>query len=161
MGEFSRHLIAAQGYLELGMCDDAALELEEMPAEFKTNREVLIMRTAIYHAAKRWHGYEAACAQLARMEPDNANWWSGWAYGARRTKSITDAAAILRKALKVHPDTAHLLYNLACYCAQLGELEESRCLLKRAISFDAEYQALAFDDPDLDPLWKHFGKFSE
>jgi hypothetical protein len=45
-------------------------------------------------------------------------------------------------------------YNLACYCAQLGELEESMQWFKKAMVIDTKaVQKIAVDDPDLQPLW--------
>jgi len=45
-------------------------------------------------------------------------------------------------------------YTLACYCAQLGELEESAEWFKKAMAIDTKaVQKIALDDPDLKPLW--------
>jgi hypothetical protein len=42
-------------------------------------------------------------------------------------------------------------YNLACYCCQLGELEEARRWLHKAIALAgaAEIKKMGIDDPDL------------
>lgn len=48
-----------------------------------------------------------------------------------------------------------LPYNLACYCAQLGEIDESEKRFKRAMAIDQKtVQVNAIDDPDLEPLWE-------
>jgi hypothetical protein len=51
---WQRHVIAASGYSELGMFDDAALALEEIEPEDKTRKEVLGARVDLYMAAKKW-----------------------------------------------------------------------------------------------------------
>jgi hypothetical protein len=44
-------------------------------------------------------------------------------------------------------------YNLACYCAQLGRLDECRDWFTRAMAIDEKtVQRAAIDDPDLKPL---------
>ena len=49
-------------------------------------------------------------------------------------------------------------YNLACYCAQLGRLDECRDWVKRAMAIDAgTVRRAAIDDPDLKPLWDSMG----
>jgi hypothetical protein len=49
-------------------------------------------------------------------------------------------------------------YNLACYCAQLGQLQESQDWFKKAIAIDDEAAPEAgIDDPDLKPLWDSMG----
>jgi tetratricopeptide (TPR) repeat protein len=44
-------------------------------------------------------------------------------------------------------------YNLACYCAQLGRLEQSREWFKKALAIDEKSaRAAAIFDADLEPL---------
>jgi hypothetical protein len=50
---WQRHVIAASGYLELGMFDAAAQVLEEIEPEDKTRKEVLAARVDLYMAAKK------------------------------------------------------------------------------------------------------------
>jgi hypothetical protein len=47
-------LLAAQGYLELGMFLEALAELERLPAEEKNKTDVLAVRLEIYREAKSW-----------------------------------------------------------------------------------------------------------
>ncbi len=47
------------------------------------------------------------------------------------------------------PTCAMILYNLACYAAQLGHLDSARARLAEAIRLDSAYRALALADPDL------------
>ena len=50
-------------------------------------------------------------------------------------------------------DTALYFYNLACYEAQLGNLDEAKRLLKDCFSKDPQYREESMDDPDLEPVW--------
>ena len=53
-------MIAASGYSDLGMFDNAALVLEEIEPEDKTRKEVLGARVDFYMAAKYWDMVAAA-----------------------------------------------------------------------------------------------------
>jgi lipopolysaccharide biosynthesis regulator YciM len=53
--DWQRHVLASNGYLELGMFDDAAMVLEEIAPEDKTRNEVLGARINLYMAAKKWN----------------------------------------------------------------------------------------------------------
>jgi hypothetical protein len=49
--DWQRHVLAAGGYLELGMFDDAALALEEIKLEDKPRNEVLGARVKPLHGS--------------------------------------------------------------------------------------------------------------
>ncbi len=52
------------------------------------------------------------------------------------------------------PKNATIPYNLACYCAQLGEIEEAQEWFKAAMALDEDtVRQMGIDDPDLEPLW--------
>ena len=44
-------------------------------------------------------------------------------------------------------------FNLACYEAQMGNLDPAKAHLKRATKADPKFRLMAMDDPDLEPLW--------
>ena len=50
------------------------------------------------------------------------------------------------------PTCATILYNLACYAAQLGHLHVARNRLAEAIMLDPAFREMALDDPDLTAL---------
>ena len=50
----TRHLQAAEGYVELGMFLDANAELEEIDPDLRAAPEVLAVRLGIYTGLKRW-----------------------------------------------------------------------------------------------------------
>lgn len=50
------------------------------------------------------------------------------------------------------PEGWTIPYNLACYCAQLGRLDECRKWLKKAVTIDEHtVKRAAIDDPDFKP----------
>ena len=57
-------------------------------------------------------------------------------------------------AVKRLPCVAVFHFNLACYAAQLGELDRSKVLLSRAIELNPSYRLQALENNDLRPLWE-------
>ncbi len=43
-------------------------------------------------------------------------------------------------------------FNLACYAAQMGDLNDARDCLRHAVASDEELKQKALEDPDLAPL---------
>lgn len=52
----------------------------------------------------------------------------------------------------LHPREAVFHFNLACYEAQLGNLDDARVFLETACGLDESFRELAKTDDDLAPL---------
>jgi predicted Zn-dependent protease len=151
------NLSAAVGWLELGNWQEANQELDNIAAELRAHPWVLLVRQQVFVKAEKW---ELACQIgkiLVDVLPHEPGAWIGYAYALRRVPGggIPKAKQILEKAKPQFPNEPTFAYNLACYHAQLGEIEQSRQLLEDAFSIgDAKKLKLqALDDPDLEPLW--------
>ena len=142
----------ARGYLELGMLDAAAQELDSIASEFAQDSAVLEVRVAVHQERQEWALMADAAAELVRREPTVPGWWILWAYGARRSSSLANADAILRQAEKMHPANATIQFNLGCYACQLGNLIVAEARVQKAIQMDETIRKLAESDPDLQPL---------
>jgi len=59
---------------------------------------------------------------------------------------------VLARGVGLHPREAMLHFNLACYEAQLGQLDDARAFLDTACGLNPEFKELAKTDPDLAPL---------
>ena len=66
------------------------------------------------------------------------------------------AKLLLDEAAKLFPDDDMIQYNLACYCAQLGQLDAAQEYLDKSYELgDAQkIKLIALDDEDLKPLWE-------
>ena len=54
-----------------------------------------------------------------------------------------------------HPPHFSTGVYIACYCAQLGEIEEAQEWFKAAMALDENtVKRMGIDDPDLEPLWQ-------
>ena len=66
------------------------------------------------------------------------------------------AKVVLDEAAKLFPGDSMIQYNLACYCAQLGQLDAAKEYLDKSYELgDAkQIKRMALDDEDLKPLWE-------
>jgi predicted Zn-dependent protease len=148
----NRRLSYAQGYLELGMLQEAAAELDLIEAPDSERSTVLALRLALLQEQKNWHALRLAAEIFVRREPHEAGGWITWAYATRRDQSLTAAENILLEAERAHPAEATIQFNLGCYACQRGDLKEARRRVDRAIALEKSFRALAATDSDLAPL---------
>ena len=62
------------------------------------------------------------------------------------------AKEILMRGVALHPREAIFHFNLACYDAQLGRLDDARVLLDTACALDESFVEMGRTDEDLAPL---------
>ena len=154
----SHHLRAAQGWLELGNPLEANGELERITPELRSHPDILDLRWHIDAQANKW----AACVEIAdtliKLDPSRSDAWIHRSYALHRVNRTQEAFDKLLPVANKFPQVWTIPYNLACYSAQLGRLDESQEWLKRAMGIDAQtVQRVAMDDPDLKPLWDRRG----
>jgi tetratricopeptide (TPR) repeat protein len=149
-----QHWQAAVGYVELGMFQDANDQLEKIDPFNRAAPEVLAVRLGIYHGLKKWELMREIAKRLADFQPNDIQWITSYAYATRRAESIPAAKDILLNAEPKFPEEAIIKYNLACYFCQTGDTENAKNYLKKAFELDSSWREKAFDDPDLEPLWK-------
>lgn len=150
--QLNRSLEAVHGFLSLGMVEDAWEELESLPPDLRSLDDVLHTKLKIYQLLEKWEPARQLAEALAMKSPENPDWWVEWAYCLRREKSVQAARGVLWEGSMRHPGVAIIAYNLACYASVLGEKDEARRLLDRAIALDGTFRSLAKDDPDLEGL---------
>lgn len=117
--EDQRHLLAAEGYVELGMHLDANVGLEEIDPEVGHVPEVLAVLLQIHCGLKKWELIQTVASCLAKHDPDEVQWAVSWAYATRRADSLEIARGILLHALERHPKEAVLYFNLPAASASL------------------------------------------
>lgn len=150
----------AVGYLQLGMYGEAEEELDRIAPCFRHNVEVLVLRVELFHNACDWPKLRAAAAELIEYCPENPGGWVSCAYATRRLEGIEAARGILEAALEQHPEEATIQFNLGCYGAQLGLLDEAEAYVREAIKLDPSFRKLAQQDDDLKPLRDYGLNFS-
>ena len=100
----------------------------------------------------------AKCVDIAgaiiKLDPDRPDAWIHRSFALHELHRSQEAFDQLLPAARKFPKVWTIPYNLACYCAQLGRLEECKEWFKKAIVMDEKtVQRMALDDPDLKPLW--------
>lgn len=147
-----RRLQAAEGYLELGMPEEARLELEAVPVSERGRSEVLILEVAAASVLKDWEAMALHARTLVERDPGESGFWVNWAYATRRAVSLEVAHRILLDALERHPQDPLIHFNLGCYACQLGDLGLALERLREAVALDGTYRKLFEVDSDLTAL---------
>ena len=110
-----RTILAAQGYSELSMFDDALAELETLPPETAGHEGVVELRAVILMQARRWKPALEASSRLCVLQPDQTGGYIHVAFCLHEMGRTEEAREVLLggpEALRAEP-TFH--YNLACY----------------------------------------------
>jgi tetratricopeptide (TPR) repeat protein len=149
---FQRRLLAASGFGELSLFQEAVQELEELPEAMKELPVVLAVWLDVYQRWQKWCEAVSVATRLSELEPEEPGWLVALAYAMRRSRGLVFAQDVLLQAGEKFPNCATIQFNLACYAAQLGQLDEARQHLCRAIQLDKGFEALAKTDPDLEPI---------
>jgi len=147
-----RQLGYAEGYLTLGLKTEAAEALAEITEPDRNTTPVLAMGMAVQCERADWIAASRVGSVLCEREPNVPAYWIQWAYATRRHAGLTQAREILMRGVGLHPREAVFHFNLACYEAQLGHLDDARAFLETACGLDESFTELAKTDEDLVPL---------
>jgi tetratricopeptide (TPR) repeat protein len=150
----SHHLRAAQGWIGLGNHAEADKELDEIKPQLRTHPDVLEARWLICAHAKKWDACVDLAAAIVKLAPKRSFGWIHRSYALHGLKRTQEAFDNLLPVANAFPKVWMIPYNLACYCAQLGRIEESKDWFKKAMTIDEDtVKREGIDDPDLKPLW--------
>ncbi len=151
------HLSAAVGWVELGNPVEALAELEKIAARYRDEFVVLEVEWVIRAEQKDWDAGLDIARRMVRAASEKASGWLHQAYALRRVKEggLKAAWESLLPAYEKFPNEPIIAYNLACYACQMGNTDECRDWLQRALKLlgKAEFKKLALNDPDLKALW--------
>ena len=150
-------LRAVAGWMELGLPADGLVELEGLPDPIKEHPELLKLRFNILRPLRRFAEALDTAERLTTAAPGDK--W-GWLYRSHALHWLgrsNEAYSRLQPLRGKFPTSFELPYDLACYCAQTGRIDEARVLIKESISLSGRKEldvlAMAGKDPDLQPLW--------
>jgi predicted Zn-dependent protease len=150
------HLNAASGWLGLGDVVSANDELKQISPAMRGHPAVLLAQCEIFFTAKKWTLLLNMTGILLQQLPDLDFIWINRSYALHELKRTQEALDALLPAAKKFPKQWLIRYNLACYSAQLGQMNEALRLLKQAIRLDGKKKVkiMALEDADFEPLWK-------
>lgn len=146
-------LLAAQGYFELGMMEDAIAELGSLPPELQGRLDVLQMRLCACMRIHRWLDALRASEQLCELQPQEAMGYIHAAFCLHELGRTEDARVILLTGPIALRREATYYYNLGCYNAALGNIEAAQTHLQASFKLDRKFREYAKTDPDLKSVW--------
>ena len=150
----SHYLRAAQGWLELGNDQEANEELERITPQLRAHPDVLEVRWHIYAKEAKWDACVDIASAIVKQAPESSFGWIHRSFALHVLKRTQEAFDYLLPVANKFPKVWTIPYNLACYCAQLGRLDECQAWFKQAMAIDEQtVKRVALDDPDLKPLW--------
>lgn len=148
-----RALRAADGYLYLGLADEALGEIDGAPTEELEQPEVLLARNRVLLHLGRWKEVEALAAKAIETHPDRDEFTVQRAFALHKLQKGEEALDVIESAPEWIRRTGILHYNLACYEAQLGDKKTARQCINVAIQMNEAMRKNAKADPDLRGIW--------
>jgi predicted Zn-dependent protease len=152
----SHHLVAAEGWLELGNAGEAGAELKHIAPEWAEHPVVLELDWQIHAHVKDWEACLELARRLVRLHPDLPMGWIHRSYALHELKRTLEARDLLSPLVQRFPEEPVMVYNLACYECRLGNWGLARRWLRQtfAMKNSAPWRQAAQSDPDLAPLWR-------
>lgn len=157
-----QRLRAAEGWIELGLVEEARAELAELGPELRNGADGLEVQWLLFAERGHWDAAFAVAQQSVELHPQMEGGWIHRAYAARRRPSggLPLARELLRPAVELFPKSHSIPFNMACYAAQLGQLDDAWKWLEHSAQVGswAKMREMALRDPDLEPLWSRLGE---
>lgn len=149
MMDADRTLIAASGWLDLGLPEGALEELNRLSPNEQNRKEALELKLQAHMEAKAWNAASDIARVLCVRHPAIARYFIHAAYCLHETGDTLAARNQLLCGPKALLEMPVFHYNLACYHWTLGEQERARTHLSRAIAMDESFREAAITDRDL------------
>lgn len=145
----------AEGYLQLGLYEDAWNALDDISSDREADESVLLMRVQIAIKQENWElGVMVANGAIC-LHPGAVDFYITGAYCIRRHQSLEAAYELLSQAEEDCVQLSALwCYRMACYESQLGRFESVGAHLRKATLFDAELEKRSAVDEDLKPWFE-------
>ncbi|MCX6927107.1 MAG: tetratricopeptide repeat protein [Verrucomicrobia bacterium] len=156
----SLHLQAAEGWVGLGDYASANDELEQFSPASRAHPEVLQLRWRICATAKKWDVCLDIATTLTTMTPERRFGWIHRAHALDKLGRTLEAKDMLLSVVDDFESNSTLPYHLAQYCARLGQIDQAKQWLGKALLAADGLEAvnrlrkMALEDPDLEPLRK-------
>ena len=144
-----RLLVAAQGYSELGLPDLALDELRLITGEAVNDPVVVETRLSVLMQAKRYPDALPVAKQLCELCPDRTAGFIHVAFCMHELGNTGAARDLLVNGPQALKAEATYHYNLACYEAVLGNVQQARAHLDVSFAMDKKLRDYAHTDPDL------------
>ena len=148
------HVVAADGWLDLGLPSEALQELEQCSPGARRTRVAANVAWRAHAERRDWGTALAVAEQLVSEFPQEVGGWLHRSYALHELHRTQEASEALLPAAALFPKDPIIRYNLACYACRMGDLDAARRWLREVVRIQdvAFLKALAMDDPDLEAL---------
>lgn len=153
------HVHAADCWISIGDLDRARTKLNEITPAARDHPAVHEVRWHLCALARDWDTCLEVATLLIQATPEHPSGWIHLASALRRFKKYGEAIRVLRQGIETCGETPFLLNLACCYSRLRKHLEAAKCL-KRASDLAGDQPArhrlllMAFDEPDLEPMWE-------
>jgi tetratricopeptide (TPR) repeat protein len=144
-----RALLAAQGYLELGMVEEALAELSFFQPQEINDPDLLELRLHILMQEGRWSEALLSAEELLRLNASAVPAYIHGAFALHELGRTAEARDLLKRGPEILRNDPTYHYNIGCYEAVLGYRELAKESLKKSFALDETYRDFAKKDPDL------------
>lgn len=152
MNDQDRTIVAAQGYVELGLFEEARRVLRSLPREAFERSDVIEIGLLCLMGEHRWSEALAAAHELCTASPSDPGGFIHAAYCLHELGRTAEAMEVLQNGPKSLKGKSVYYYNLGCYNARLGQIDRALQYLEIAFEKDKSLRRLARKDPDLAAL---------
>ncbi|MFN2507520.1 MAG: hypothetical protein ABR589_01970 [Chthoniobacterales bacterium] len=150
--EFEWHVQAAAGYAELGMFRESLAELDAIAPRLQNRPEVLYLRLHHLMRKRRWAHALRVSQMLCRVAPDCGTGFLHAGFCLHQLGKTAEARKLLITGPVALLKEPVYYYNMGCYEALLGNIEDAEVNLQISFKMDASFRDLAKRDPDLKAL---------
>lgn len=147
--QFEKHLQAACGYAELGMTRESLAELDAIDFRFQNRPEVLQLRLHHLMREKKWALALRISRRLCRVAPDAGAGFLHAGFCLHQLGKTAEAKKILTTGPVALLKEPIYYYNMGCYDALLGNVDDAQENLRISFQMDSTFRELAKRDPDL------------
>ena len=147
--KLEQQLRIAEGYAELGMYEEALAELDRLTGEVEDFPAILQMRVAIVLQLRDWAAALRLSHRLCELLPNESYGFIHAAFCLHELGRTLEAKETLLNGPASLLDEAVYYYNLGCYDAVLGNLEQAKAYLRASFRLNKAFRALAKKDADL------------
>jgi hypothetical protein len=148
----TEHLTTAEGFLELGMVDEARTELDEIEPLERAHPSVIAMRLRILERMARFETGVEIARGAARLHPEDLDIRLLGAAHIRQTTGAEESLRFLQASSETFRGHVGYWFAIACLHCQLGDLDRTAECTRRAVELDRSFQMRVLDHPDLEPL---------
>ena len=138
------------------MFDQSILELEEIDGDDRGHSSVVEARYKTYRDAKEWELAKTMAEVMYERYPESFEWCKNLVDAKTECGDPTGALQLLKDEVIKFGELSNYVYAVARQYALLGEVEDAKLFVKRAIKRDASVKKKFLDDPAFDAVWESF-----